>query len=307
MKRIPFYVVDSFTDTPFQGNPAGVFIDDQGVLTADEMRQLAGEVHLESAFVLPPYPDDVGLADIRLRYFTGTTEVPLCGHDTIATAAVLRRLGRFRSGQWVRAATQVGIVPILLEETGTATMLQRPPQFDRPYSTVEIDPIEVAAALGLKKEALDPELSIRWVTTGTPWIFVPVQSRAQVDTTPADFAAITALSQKYGAFGLYVFTIEKETDDTMAVWSRCYAPIAGLNEDPVTGSASGALGGYLAEAGILAVSPGDSAAFTTRQGFAGGRGGTARVTVTRKPDGAYDSIAVTGNALILAEGAFTLP
>jgi PhzF family phenazine biosynthesis protein len=75
MRHIPFFVVDSFTDTPFQGNPAGVFFDSNAALTGDEMRRLAGEVHLESAFVLPADPSDPGPADFRLRYFTGVCEV----------------------------------------------------------------------------------------------------------------------------------------------------------------------------------------------------------------------------------------
>src|SRR5262245_5230061 len=97
LRRIPFFVVDAFTDTPFPGNPAGVFFDDAPAnLTDAERMRLCAEVSLESAFVTP----DTGDAAFRLRYFTGATEVPLCGHATVAAAIVLAHAGRGpRDGQ----------------------------------------------------------------------------------------------------------------------------------------------------------------------------------------------------------------
>jgi PhzF family phenazine biosynthesis protein len=93
----------------------------------------------------------------------------------------------------------------------------------------------------------------------------------------------------------------------LSVWSRCYAPKAGLNEDPVTGSASGALGGYLAGHEVLPITPGTESTFTTQQGFAGGRGGSVFVRVGRESDGTLSPVTIQGKAIILAEGAFTLP
>jgi PhzF family phenazine biosynthesis protein len=67
MKQIPFFVVDAFTDTPFQGNPAGVFFeDDPTLLTDTERMRLCAEISLESAFVSPGEGD----VDFHLRYFT---------------------------------------------------------------------------------------------------------------------------------------------------------------------------------------------------------------------------------------------
>jgi PhzF family phenazine biosynthesis protein len=73
-RSIPFFIVDTFTDTPFQGNPAGVFFDDVPAnLTDAERMRLCAEVSLESAFVSPGGDG----ADFRLRYFTGVTETTL--------------------------------------------------------------------------------------------------------------------------------------------------------------------------------------------------------------------------------------
>lgn len=303
-RTIPFFICDSFTDTPFQGNPAGVFFDDNAALTEDEMRQLCAEISLESAFVLPS-PDEEQ-ADRRLRYFTGVTEVPLCGHATIAAATVLSQEGRLQPGQTLRAATQVGTLPISLDGSGkSVTLYQTTPRFDfgAPEMGSGIDSAAVAAALGIAPEHLSPSLSPRRVSTGTPWLFVPVTTRDIVDTASADFTRIDAISRQYHVYGMYVFAWKPGAP----VWGRCYAPTSGLNEDPVTGSASGALGGYLAECGALDVPPGGSATFTTQQGFAGGRGGTVQVTVAREQDGSFKRVAVTGRALVLARGAFTLP
>jgi phenazine biosynthesis protein PhzF family len=305
MRRIPFYVLDSFTDTPFQGNPAGVFFDDHAALTADEMRRLAGEVSLESAFVLP---DDTGGAhDYRLRYFTGSTEVPLCGHATLAAVTALAHAGRLAAGAGLRFATNPGTIAVTTGDLGggalSVTQFQRAPEFGAALAEEAV--AEVASALGCAPEAITGAgLPVRVVSTGTPWLYVPVTSRAAVDAAPASFAAITALSRAHNTFGLYVFAVEHEAGAGLVVWSRCFAPVAGLDEDPVTGSASGGLGAYLWAAGRLPAEGGG--VFTARQGFAGGRGGTVHVRV-KAADGAVTSVAVTGRAVLVAEGAFTLP
>jgi PhzF family phenazine biosynthesis protein len=72
-QTVPFFVFDSFTDTPYRGNPAGVFFDPDGTLTETQMRRMTGEVSLESAFVAPGEGD----SRFRLRYFTGVTETTL--------------------------------------------------------------------------------------------------------------------------------------------------------------------------------------------------------------------------------------
>ncbi|MBC8102217.1 MAG: PhzF family phenazine biosynthesis protein [Cytophagales bacterium] len=307
-RRIPFYVCDSFTTTPFQGNPAGVFFDTGATLTGDEMRRLAGEVHLESAFVLSSRAGDGHDADLRLRYFTGVCEVPFCGHATIAVLFALLARGEIQPGQTLQAATEAGILTIGITDSRYGVLHPKMPTFGGPLTAEETK--AVARALGLTDREIgrDP-MPVQQVSTGTPWLLVPVQSRETVDRTPTDFAAIAALSEKHGTFGCYVFTILDpiaETTDSLTVWSRCYAPIAGLNEDPATGSASAALGGYLAQHGVLPVAPGKDCSFTVLQGFAGGRGGTVGVRAERDHSGTLCKIAVQGEALVLSEGAFTL-
>lgn len=306
---IPFYVVDAFTREPFAGNPAGVFIDDAAHLTDDQMKKLAGEVHLESAFVTPAPPHAAPHVDFRLRYFTGVMEVPLCGHDTIAAAVVLHQSGRvpFVPGETRRVLhfqTNVGVLRVEIEQANTGgvriILHQNAPEFGPTINDALAELL--LEALGAKAGDAASGLPVEVVSTGTPWLLVPVQSRAVVDNAPADLEAIARLSQETGTFGAYVFTIEGE-GESLQTWGRCFAPIAGLNEDPVTGSASGALGCYLARHGVLNVSPNGAAQFTALQGFAGGRGGTVEISVSRKADGVL-GVSVAGEAVMVAEGSF---
>jgi trans-2,3-dihydro-3-hydroxyanthranilate isomerase len=310
MRKIPFYVLDSFTQEAFQGNPAGVFMDDGAALSDEEMRRLAGEISLESAFVLP----GEGTAEYTLRYFTGVTEVPFCGHDTVAAATVLARSGRVPLPGSVRFSTNVGVLTVDVEPVGESigVVLQQNPVELRPPLRVDMV-ARVASTLGCLIEDVGTEnLRLQWASTGTPWLMVPVVSPVVVNNTPTNFNAIAALSRDLDVYGFYVFCLTPEPDEPRGVWSRCYAPIAGLDEDPVTGSGCGALGGYLATHGALTFQPvpdrahREEAWFRVEQGFAGGRGGIADVQV-RRERGVIKGIGVRGIATPVAEGAFTLP
>jgi PhzF family phenazine biosynthesis protein len=306
MRQIPFCVVDAFTDKPFQGNPAGVFFDDRAELSADDCKQLCAEVSLESAFVLPATGSD---ADFRLRYFTGVTEVPLCGHASVAALAALVDAARVKAPATVRVQTNVGVMAVdaRIDPSGrtAVTLHQNSPRFGEPLP--EEWTVTLADALGIASEKItDTGLSPQIISTGTPWLLVPVVDRDAVDNNQAleNASVISHLSRQTGTFGIYLFTPEKE-NDSLTVWSRCFCPVADLPEDPVTGSASGCLGSYLAEHGILSVPQNGAGSLTAYQGFAGKRGGTAHIQVTRTGDDWHP--AVTGTALITAAGMFTLP
>jgi PhzF family phenazine biosynthesis protein len=179
------------------------------------------------------------------------------------------------------------------------TMFQNAGTLGAPLSSGAVS--EVAAALGVSGAA--DGLPVQIVSTGTPWLLFPVADRAAVDGIDAArrAEAIAALSRQHSTFGVYVFAVETAEAGSVGVWSRCFAPIADLPEDPVTGSASGSLGCYLAEQGLLS----EGAEAIAQQGFAGNRGGTAHIRVTRGADGWRPE--VSGTAVLLAEGTFTLP
>ena len=310
MTDIPFFIADVFTQAAFAGNPAGVFLDTHGLLTNDQMKTLAGEVHLESAFVSPP---DTAGADYRIQYFTGLTEVPLCGHATVAAVAALVQSGRIcfvpsETTRTLHLQTRVGVLRVDIRRSGKneaeqVTLFQTAPVFGPPLAGNFASGV-YRAVVGTngEGEARVPGLSVQVVSTGTPWLFVPVSARASVDTSPADLDAILQISHETQTWGAFVFACEEDKAG-LTTWSRCFAPRAGLNEDPVTGSASGALGCYLARHGVLPVSPDTPAQFTNAQGFAGGRGGVVGVTVSGTPSDDL-RVGITGEAVVVAEGVF---
>ena len=122
--RIRLKKVDAFTDTPLAGNPAGVVVQADG-LTDKQMQGIAREVAAsETAFILPSSTPD---ADLRVRWFTPGTEVPLCGHATIAAFHALAEEGMFgMSGPGsysFHLETRSGVLPVTVEKTPQASTI----------------------------------------------------------------------------------------------------------------------------------------------------------------------------------------
>lgn len=310
MRRIPFFVLDAFTQTPFAGNPAGVFLDAEQ-LTSDEMQKLAGEVSLESAFVLPGGHEVPGQGGVQtalsLRFWTHASEIPLCGHATVSCLVALARSRRVPYPGELFVGTPVGPLKVELRqgENGSidVTLFQNPPQFGTPLD--EPDVAAVARALGCTPDQLrSTDLPVQRVSTGTPFLFAAVESRAVVDQAPGSPAAVTQLSHAHEVHGIYVFVLE-QTPEGAVTYGRNFDPAAGLDEDPVTGSASGALGCFLFQHGKLEPDHTGAARLLVQQGFAMGRGGTLGVVVQVR-DNEIASVCISGTATLLAEGTFTL-
>lgn len=292
MPQAAFFIADSFTRTPFAGNPAGVILTD-APLAEPLMLAIAGELHLESAFASPSAAPD---ADYQVAYYTGTSRIPLCGHDTVALVTILVREGRLTAPGTIRLATDVGILPVGIDAGGLVTIDMAPPQ----YGPV-LDGGEVAQALGLPlPEIRQTALPVQVVSTGTPFVIVPVVHRAALSALAPDMAALTAFGDglEDPIAGFYVWSPEAEGADA-SVHARCFCPAVGLPEDPVTGTGSGAVGAYLARHGRLAAEGG--ATFRTEQGYAMGRPGSALVRVEVEAGKAV-RVQVSGPATVVGEG-----
>ena len=291
-RPFPFCILDAFTDMPFAGNPAGVVFQD-GSLTDAQMRRIAGELHLESAFLFPTPGGDYAVS-----YFTGAQRVPLCGHDTIAAAKALVHTGRLQTPGRVRFLTDVGPLDVQVLDGGDVVMAQALPTFG---ASVPAAPI--ADALGLPLSAIRATgLTPQIVSTGSPFLLVPVARRHALNALHPD-------ASKLGAFlsglpeavvGLYAWTRETVHAEA-AVHARCFCPTAGLPEDPVTGTASGALGAYLARHDLLPKDEAGALAFQTEQGYAMGRPGSVGVVIQTNA-GVVTGVQVRGRAVLVAEG-----
>ena len=288
-------LVDAFTDEPFAGNTAGI-MPDATDLSAAQMQAIARELSAsETAFVLDS--DD---ADRRIRYFTPTQEVDLCGHATIATHALLAADGVIEPGSHT-LETNVGVLDIELTNDGVVWMTQSPPEVE----AVEIDIERVADALGIDPATLrdvGADLPIARATTGLPFLIVPVNFLESLSGVEPDLGAIETLANEHDATGIYAFTFDTlESESTLH--ARMFAPGAGVDEDPVTGTASGACGAYLDTFEAFDTLP-DELRF--EQGHFLDRGGIVHVEVG-VDDRGRKQVRVGGEAAVALEGTLQVP
>lgn len=292
MKERTLFHVDAFTTTRFRGNPAGVVLNADGMSDA-EMQDLARELkHSETAFVLAPDGAD---HDVRLRYFSPTTEVPLCGHATIATHYVRAGLPGFGSSEF-RQKTAAGIQRIRIgrNEAGgrRVFMQQERPRIDPPLDASVRH--RIAAALGVADDQLTATLPLQVVSTGHGKVMVPLEPTVDLDALAPRMPALAALSAEIGCNGYFAFQLRK---GEAATDGRMFAPAIGIDEDPVTGNANGPLGAYLVHHRLL---PHDGASlrFAGHQGRALRRDGIVHVEV-RIVDDEPVEVTIAGDACIL--------
>ena len=214
MTTIPFFQVDAFADRPLTGNPAAVMPLDRW-LDDDLLQAIATENNLsETAFTILSKRDD---ADYDLRWFTPAMEVELCGHATLATGHILLHGGE------VRFATKSGILAV---RRGEGDRLE----LDLPAAELaEQDEPELCAAVGVSPRPV-------WLAAGfNDSALIPLANEAEVRSVAPDFVALKQIRR---------MAIVTAPGDDHDIVSRVFVPYAGIDEDPVTGSAHGALVPY---------------------------------------------------------------
>jgi trans-2,3-dihydro-3-hydroxyanthranilate isomerase len=288
---------DVFTGEPLLGNQLAVFPDAR-TLDTERMQRIAREMNFsESTFILPAERDDT---DIRMRIFTPHIEMPMAGHPTIGSTFALAETGGIPAGtaRFV-FGLNIGPTPVDLEWSGSrlrfAWMTQQPPVFGPAVETRAA----VAAALGLTVDDLAPNLPIQEVSCGVQFLFVALRDRAAVDRAVSDAAAfgrLDMLSRAHPAIFLFAMA-PPESSET--VYSRMFAPSFGITEDPATGGASGPLGCYLVEHGLVS---GDQAQrIISLQGHKMGRASRIHIAIEGAP-GAIIGVKVGGEAVLVARG-----
>ncbi len=205
------YQVDSFTDVEFHGNPAAICL-----LSAERpkewMQSLAAEMNLsETAFLAPAN------GDWKIRYFTPTIEVPLCGHATLAAAHVLWQEEGIPHDSAINFRSPAGLLPIRWKDG--KILMDFPADPCEPYDT----PRELQEALGVTvSEAFMSRLG---------YVFILLELEAEIRAVTPDFRRLREL----GTPAVCV-TAKADAEEADFV-SRFFAPNHGIDEDPVTGSA----------------------------------------------------------------------
>lgn len=293
MRRIPYLLLDVFTDRPFAGNQLCVILDGTP-LSGQEMQSIAQETNLpETTFVLPPTNPG---ATYRNRIFTPGGELPFAGHPTLGTAAALTIAGRI-SGTEAVQESKSGLTPLTLTYGPTGEIQRVDMVVPQPRIRTRPDPVAVAAVLGLRLEQVTPSgLAPAAVEAGVSHLVVPVESPEVLASIQPDTAALKALSRELGVVGAYPFALLPDGGDSLAR-ARLFAPLFGIPEDPATGSAAPLLGHFLDLHGLLA---GRESGFWYEQGVEMGR--PSRLWV--KVDGVR--VEVGGQVRLVGEGQFLL-
>lgn len=293
MRQYTLYQIDSFTKEKFTGNPAGVVSNADG-LSEDEMQKIARELNnSETAFILSPESDEY---DVHVRFFTPLSEVPICGHATIA-AHYARAIEKGMNTSRVYHKTGAGILPVdILKENNDykITMTQGKIEFG---NIIEGENKKnLTKAFKIDESELLENYPIQIVSTGHSKVMIGIKNIETLNGLRPNFDALCKLSNIIKCNGYYVFTMDSENNNIL-VHGRMFAPAIGINEDPVTGNANGPLGAYLVHHNF--VNHNNSLfKFKAKQGEAIKRAGIIDVQVAIENKEPVE-VKISGNAVIV--------
>jgi trans-2,3-dihydro-3-hydroxyanthranilate isomerase len=262
----------------------------------------------ETVFVLPPRDENTLR---RLRIFTPAREIPFAGHPVVGTWNALAREGVVplpESGNGsvtIQHEVGIGVLPVEIEFAeglpSQVVMIQGKFQI-----LDEVDDwneqAEIARAMGLAREDLDETLPIQIISTGLPFLAVPVRSISDLGRCKVNASLLAEIYVRAGGTGCLVFSRETlEIGDSRA-HARMFAPADNIPEDPATGSACGALGGYLVHHGVSGVEPEDGRyRFVIEQGDFIHRASRIKLNVKGEA-GAIEEVRVGGPSVVVAKG-----
>ena len=297
-----FVQVDVFTDRVFGGNPLAVVLDAEGIADA-EMQAIAREMNLsETTFVLPPTRED---CVARVRIFTPGSELPFAGHPTIGTSYVLAREGLLPPGASEIALEEgVGPVSVRFEGDPGAPTFAWMTHGAAHFGPEVADRAAVAAALSLEESDLLAGMPLRPGSTGLPFLYVPLRDAATVDRAAPDPVALKRFAGEDERLPFFVFAPDPDPG-AGRVYSRMLGTdLLGIPEDPATGSASGPLGAYLVQHGLVRTAP--EVRIVSEQGTRMGRQSFIHIRL-RTAGEQITSIEVGGSTVPVLEGTLRLP
>jgi len=282
-----FYYVDVFTDRPHAGNPLAVFFEEGG-LTDEDRLAIAREVGFSETTFVDPQPAADG--SWKVRIFTPGREIPFAGHPTLGTAHVI---SRYLTAGAQRLVLSLGVGPIPVAARGLEWVMDQPsPTLGPPMS----GRARAAALLGLTEADLVPHLPVQMASTGLPCCVLPVLGHEVLDRCRVDHRLYAQWLADHGHGNLVAFAVDSPVPGA-ALAVRVFVDDPGFGEDPATGSAAGALAGYLVEHEVLGPAPLDGMA---SQGDQMGR--PSRIGIRAWKEGSATRVQVAGCVVKVAEG-----
>jgi trans-2,3-dihydro-3-hydroxyanthranilate isomerase len=289
-----FYIVDVFAERKFAGNQLAVFRSGDR-LTTEEMQAIAKEMNYsETTFILSETPQE---NSYPVRIFTPDQELPFAGHPTLGTAFILQQMIIQDSVSSVRLNLQIGQIPVTIDYVNQSIdmlwMKQNSPKFGS-----QLERETIASILGLSEAQIDDRFPIQEVSTGVPFLIVPLKTQTALQQSKVNKDLFFKLIETMQAKAMLVFCPEPlNSANQLSV--RVFADGLGISEDPATGSANGCLAAYLVQYSYFGRERID---IRVEQGYAIGRPSLLLLQAEKKNQ--EFEILVGGKTILVAKGEF---
>jgi trans-2,3-dihydro-3-hydroxyanthranilate isomerase len=296
MFSLSFLILDVFASAKYTGNQLAVCLD-AGALTDREMQQIAREINFsETTFVTDSQLVNGGY---DTRIFTPMTELPFAGHPTLGTAFAIQQELIRDEVERVNLNYRVGQIPVELNYVNGAPdilwMYQQQPKFYAPVAAETL-----AEVIGVDLADIDRRLPIEPVSTGLPFIIIPLTNLAAASRAKLNLELYDRVVADLPAQAILIFcteTVDPQCQLHVRVFTECF----GVPEDPATGSANGCLAAYLSKHQYFGSMTVD---VTVEQGVEMGRDARLYLRARQNADG-Y-SIGVGGRVVKIAKGEWML-
>lgn len=294
MRKCPFYIVDVFAEEKYAGNQLAV-VRDAKALSDIEMQQIAKEMNFsETTFILSDQKRNGGY-DVRI--FTPKEELPFAGHPTLGTAYVIQHEIIREPVETIILNLKIGQIPVTLNYSGEQIDILWMKQMAATFGRI-FEPEQISQVLGLNKSEMDDRFPIQEVSTGLPFIIIPLKTLDTLKQAKVSKDKYFELIKDTQAKAMLIFcpeTYDKENDLNIRVFADYY----GVPEDPATGSANGCLAGYLVKYRYFG---NDQIDIRVEQGYEIGR--SSLLYLRAKDKGEKIDVSVGGKVEMIAKGEF---
>jgi trans-2,3-dihydro-3-hydroxyanthranilate isomerase len=292
MNKLTFYIVDVFAIEKYTGNQLAVFTDAL-TLSDEDMQRLAKEINYsETTFITSGELRDGGY-DVRI--FTPNKELPFAGHPTLGTAYIIQQTIINQPVETINLNLKVGQIPVTWHNTDdlgeVLWMRQNSPTFHQVFDTSTL-----ASVLNLNPDEIDSRFPIQEVSTGIPFIIVPLKTHESLKRIRVNRDKYFEFVENIQSKEILVFCPETYApENNLSV--RVFAEYLGIPEDPATGSANGCLAGYLVKYSYFGEKSVD---VRVEQGYEIGR--PSLLLLKAKENGDTIEVSVGGKVVMVAKG-----